>query len=505
MEFAGSSNRMLGAKRVSSKACTALFVGLFGHRELDARPGISIQIFYEAETCGISQMDTHSSPAECGGLPLLDRILFMPSPILDVIQAQLSIEDIVNLTRVCRTWRRYLIPDDATKQPLSGADLDARWHPLLRTVAVTHMSPKDQKFLYRREQSQNEIIIWCDEEYIACHFFPLRWLQGVFGQDYAAAITRIYLDGTIISIDPDSHPYSLAWISDCPNLMLLSLRWCTRLDLADVIQFFLNPQLLRKQTGYHEATDEVLTKLRTLLVWGTRGTVDPWRGINFRKADCSSLMEKYDTDIAWCVEPCHSDSCRPSSLSPESRYRSLINVKKRRPQCGICLQSEPSKCTRCELKNTCEECQGYVCNKCLIMENAEDHADLDIVTESSGPGFPTMLQYDCYDNNVCRRANNRKHYFHPSCAPRPFTPQGKYNPRLCNSRYQCKSLLCEVNPKDSGLCCGVGVLCFGIRSMACRGCGSRLSTWCGKCTAKDLNAQAGYDESFDNGAANGFY
>ncbi|KAF3905232.1 hypothetical protein ABW21_db0202820 [Orbilia brochopaga] len=271
-------------------------------------------------------METQWTPAEDGAIPLRDWVIFMPSPISEGIQAELSYKDSITLTRVCRTWRRYLIPDDSGGQNISGTDSDAQWHPLVRTIAVPRMSAGKQRYFYdttlygnRRGPFKQEYRSWGLGD-------PLPELQRVFGQNYGDAITRVYLDGAIINTYHLSDRSNLIWLQSCPNLTLLSLRWCSGIDLTDLVQFFIHGQVQLGQIPDIDAGDKILPKLRTLYVWGIYGTMHMWQTKDRLKAGFASLLRKYHMDIDWCPEPVHDDADYGST----PRWMRDISDEKRR-------------------------------------------------------------------------------------------------------------------------------------------------------------------------------
>ncbi|KAF3279063.1 hypothetical protein TWF970_004173 [Orbilia oligospora] len=380
---------------------------------------------------------------------LLEWIIFAPSPVTSIFQSQFSSIDVIHLSQVCRTWRAYLIPN-FLKTPESKVE----WHPLVRTLAVPTLTAQQEKhcFIYRGMRghlySGGDSNRHRDFAYVDSGI-NLRLFKKSFGNNYLQAITRIYLDGARIRYS-STEEVKLAWVLKCENLVVLSLRWCTSININDVSRIFLAGKTNNNWSDDDDDDYEdwikysIPPKFHTLKLWGVFGVWSIRNEGSRRKKyyeKCDKLMQNYKTDLEWCPGVPHSgDGWRVKRILDAGTHI-----------CGICRKTQKAKCLHCDLPNTCERCLVYFCDQCLKLKtvtNDDPHNDHTL--------HDNMLTVLC--NNPARcRWRTRVHYFHPSCVPFTSTlaPDDKRSQRICPG---CGVYICAY---DAMLCptCGAGLIC----------------------------------------------
>ncbi|KAK6526132.1 hypothetical protein TWF281_011168 [Arthrobotrys megalospora] len=300
-----------------------------------------------------------ASPTEAQ--KLLEWILFAPSPITPILQSQFSTIDVINLSRVCREWRAHLIPhsSESTKSEI-------QWHPLVRTLAVSRLTTKQEKDILVCRMMRGHIAGKSSRISDALfsgpkHKINLYIFRRVFGSEYLRAITRIYLDGA--KIEPArTDKAKLAWIGKCRNLFLLSLRWCSGIDVNDIAQIFVerNHKYSVLLNGDQYPTKDLIPpNLRTLMFWGVDGTwSEDYPGISHEK--CDQLMKRYKTDLEWCSGDPHTGG----DWATKILFDAAMSV------CTVCNKMEKPMCHSCDLRLgiICEGCSGRTCRQCLVLK-----------------------------------------------------------------------------------------------------------------------------------------
>ncbi|KAF3158909.1 hypothetical protein TWF106_002918 [Orbilia oligospora] len=390
---------------------------------------------------------------------LLEWIIFAPSPVTSIFQSQLSTIDVIHLSQVCQTWRAYLIPHF-----LKTPEGKVEWHPLVKTLAVPTLTAQQEKHCFISRGMRGHLYSGGDSN--RHHDFAnvdsginLRLFKKNFGNNYLEAITRIYLDGAKIRYSLNEE-VKLAWVLKCKNLVVLSLRWCTSIDITSVSRIFLAGEINENDWSNDDEDYEdrvkysIPPKFHTLKLWGVSGVWSIRNERSRRKKDhekCDKLMRKYKTDLEWCPGVPHSgDGWRVKRILEAGTHI-----------CGICRKTQKAKCLHCDLPNTCERCLVYFCDQCLKLKTViddgpyNDHALHEGIRDRE-LNLPNMLTVLCNSPGRCRwRA--KVHYFHPSCVPFTSTlaPDDKRSQRICPG---CGVYLCVYGAM---LCstCGAGLIC----------------------------------------------
>ncbi|TGJ64781.1 hypothetical protein EYR41_010816 [Orbilia oligospora] len=279
--------------------------------------------------------------------------------------------DVVHLSQVCRTWRAYLIPHF-----LKAPEGKVAWHPLVKTLAVPTLTAQQEKhcFIYRGMRGH----LYSGGDSNRHRGFAnvdgginLRLFKKSFGNNYLQAITRIYLDGARIGYS-STEEVKLAWVLECENLVVLSLRWCTSIHITDVSGIFLAGKIDDNNWSDDDDDDDddddedwikyrIPPKFHTLKLWGVSGVWSIRNEGSRRKKDyekCDNLMRKYKTDLEWCPGVPHSGD----------GWRVKRTLEAGTHICGICRKTQKAKCLHCDLPNTCERCLVYFCDQCLKLK-----------------------------------------------------------------------------------------------------------------------------------------
>ncbi|KAF3110364.1 hypothetical protein TWF103_004651 [Orbilia oligospora] len=281
---------------------------------------------------------------------LLEQILFAPSPILESLELNLRTRDVISLAGVCQRWRGYLVPGYRDMESKGGVEKihydqsHISWHPLLRTIR-----PCTQTSLQRRHiickmglrcwpplpQGYHNTSVKDSQNRKPKMINPAR-LVAIFGDRYfSTAITRIHLDGLTKRFGDGGNGPLLEWIFQCKNLVEISFRWCSLVDVEELAREFVEDPEGVYERQYRKKwrerwpsepldkmTEAIPPKLKRFLFWGA-GRIpsmeyeigkEPSKGQVIRGAlfdkwalkECvSRLIERYQTDVEWCENEVH--------------------------------------------------------------------------------------------------------------------------------------------------------------------------------------------------------
>ncbi|KAF3103749.1 hypothetical protein TWF706_004794 [Orbilia oligospora] len=227
---------------------------------------------------------------------LLEQILFAPSPILESLELNLRTRDVISLAGVCQRWRGYLVPgyrDIESKGGVEKIHYDQShisWHPLLRTIR-----PCTQTSLQRRHiickmglrcwpplpQGYHNTSVKDSQNRKPKMINPSR-LVAIFGDRYfSTAITRIHLDGLTKRFGDGGNGPLLEWIFQCKNLVEISFRWCSLVDVEELAREFVEDPEGVYERQYRKKwrerwpsepldkmTEAIPPKLKRFLFWG---------------------------------------------------------------------------------------------------------------------------------------------------------------------------------------------------------------------------------------------
>ncbi|KAK6534609.1 hypothetical protein TWF281_005917 [Arthrobotrys megalospora] len=335
---------------------------------------------------------------------LLEYILFMPSPILDALRPYLSTKDIISLTGVCKKWRGYLIPGNINDKIVSKEGIvqsitpqdPMTWHPLLRCINIAPQSFLKQRwalagmleFRYSpdKEGGHTDYILYGPVDY---DINPAQ-LLAIFGPSYLSfGITKIHLDGSDVDLMSES---KWEWIFQCNNLVEISFRWCSYLKLNYLDAAFVEDMedVCEGQDGMHHtgtlrtsgSKRKVPPKLKRLWFWGSGhesdldyisydddydndGSIVESKLPEIYQECAKRLMERYETDVKWCENEAHHGR---QELPERWNIRLYENAKQ---TCGLCKKVVEGRCIYCDIMNVCDICLGFVCEDCLVVEDAE--------------------------------------------------------------------------------------------------------------------------------------
>ncbi|KAK6350813.1 hypothetical protein TWF718_003999 [Orbilia javanica] len=303
---------------------------------------------------------------------VLEQILFMPSPILEELQAYLSTRDVIALTGVCKRWRAYLVPNYGREaNDRSEHENPTSWHPLLRSIRLSsHSFVQKQRILFEvsnlRCWPEDKRALRTDSNYVRCDISPLK-LIAIFGSNYlSTAITKIHLDGSSLNIWDGT---ALEFIFECDNLVELSFRWCSYVEIDDLAKAFLEKFSQKLEVVEYDEDEEgidddydsseddeyehyssrvvvqadgtrkpIPPKLKRLWFWGVGFTAltgyKPDEKVSgelvkiYRKLqECARrLMEKFETDVQWCENEVHKRHGGRSSEWWNKRLHEKIQI-----------------------------------------------------------------------------------------------------------------------------------------------------------------------------------
>ncbi|TGJ73375.1 hypothetical protein EYR41_000475 [Orbilia oligospora] len=435
---------------------------------------------------------------------LLEQILFAPSPILESLELNLRTRDVISLAGVCQRWRGYLVPgyhDIESKGGVEKIHYDQShisWHPLLRTIR-----PCTQTSLQRRHiickmglrcwpplpQGYHNTSVKDIQNRKPKMINPAR-LVAIFGDRYfSTAITRIHLDGLTKRFGDGGNGPLLEWIFQCKNLVEISFRWCSLVDVEELAREFVEDPEGVYERQYRKKwrerwpsepldkmTEAIPPKLKRFLFWGA-GRIpsmeyeigkEPSKGQVIRGAlfdkwalkECvSRLIERYQTDVEWCENEVHYRGTGECRSRGKWDMRLHEKVKQR---CEVCESIVEAQCIVCDLRNICDICLGFVCNRCLKVRSS---SDTETQNQEDISDF-NMLQFRCIRFPCEWRGGI--HYIHPSCSPSSL---------VCTN---CSTLSCGFCPSMCKFC-GAGNDCCRKGDMHCLKCRTTLCGGCGNC------------------------
>ncbi|KAK6537195.1 hypothetical protein TWF694_011392 [Orbilia ellipsospora] len=382
----------------------------------------------------ISRMSVDTTDTSPPPYDYLEWILLCSPHISPRFIGLLSIDDIVSLSQVCRSWRHLLVP--AFRNQFSSViNLEYEWHPLV-TSLVARVLPTTQP----DESELSEMIPYTrypidqgSEE--SRRGFSIFKLIKVFRNEYFSALTTVDLDGTRLN----AYTSNLKWVNCCTNLEKLSIRRCAGVRLEDLANVLLLQDNFER--GYttnkfdyrrlrSKRNPNVSKQLSKVYFWGIEGTqrmawshFDNEDDSNRRELEvlCRKMIKVYNTDVRFCTGFENQErEQRPFERGysrPGPQYRVLFSAIE---TCGICHKTRQRQCRTCKPKvTTCERCLGFVCSDCLVVKPIPD------VRHLSNPA-PNMLSVRC-DHEYSCVTDNYPHYIHPGCIPKEMWIWGQGN------------------------------------------------------------------------------